>query len=340
MTNQQIEEVIENIVGGKQNIILDATILSSLMACPRLTDFRFNHNFIPIGGKSNSLECGSLVHVFMEYFYGSLIKGVKRDQAVGFAFAAAELYIAGCKFCTDFVPQEVVREDGQKATLTKPECGHKVNEFPGMKNTPKESEGYKTGWHYVLDTCQEYVDFYRNDHWIPLEVETVKGEILYEDDEIRILWKAKLDLTADTNQGIFPVDHKTMKQNRVTTSMNNQFMGQAIIMRTRNVFINKIGFQKTLPAAEKFVRTPVSYTMERLIEWQTETLPYYAKLLLMYNESGHFPPNFTHCEGKYGNCAFEKEVCTDDPDNREGAIKAHFMVGPEWNPSNLEEGTE
>lgn len=323
-----IQEVVDIVPGGKKNVILDATILSSLMACPRLADFRFNHNFISIGGKSNSLECGSTVHVFLEYYYKNIIGGVKRDQAFGFAISAAELYIRGCRGCTDFV---------STPEFPKPPCGHKVNEFPGVHNTPKDSEGYKIGWQFVLDTCDQYHRFWANDHWIPLEIEVVKGEVLYEDAEIRILWKAKLDMTADTNQGIFPVDHKTMKQNRKTNSMNNQFMGQCLIMKTRNVFINKIGFQKTLKPEEKFIRPPISYSAERLLEWQGETLPFYAKLLLMYAETGHFPPNFSNCEGKYGNCAFYEHVCSADPGMREENIKQHFMVGPTWNPTNDED---
>lgn len=323
-----LQEAVEIIPGGKKNVILDATILSTLMACPRLADFRFNHNLVSINGKSNSLECGSLVHVFLEYFYKSLIGGVKREQAIGFAFAAAELYIKGCPQCTDFIATE---------EIPKPICGHKPNEFPGMQNTPKESEGYKTGWHYVLDTCQQYVDFWRNDHWVPLEIECVKGEILYEDDEIRIMWKAKFDYIGDTNQDILSMDHKTMKQRRNTNSMNNQFMGQCLLLKTRKVMINKVGFQSSLKPEEKFIRTPVNYTAERLFEWQSETLPYYAKLLLMYAETGHFPPNFTHCEGKYGDCAFYENVCSGNPSMREENIKLYFKVGPTWNPTNDEE---
>jgi hypothetical protein len=166
-----------------------------------------------------------------------------------------------------------------------------------------------------------------------LETEIVKGKVLYEDDEIRVLWKAKLDLVSDTNQGIYPVDHKTMKQRRETISLNNQFKGQCLIQGTRGVFINKVGFQTSLKPEEKFERKIIPYSEPRLLEWQSETLPYYAKLLLMYVESGHFPPNFTHCENKYGNCAFLK-VCESDPAMRETEIKKLFMVGPEWNPTN------
>lgn len=325
ITETDIQSAVDRPLGGKQNVILDATILSTIMGCPRLVDFRFNHNFMAIEGKSNSLECGSIVHVFQEYFNRSLINGIKREQAFGYGITAAELYIRGCKGCTEFTAS---------TEFPKPPCGHKPNEFPGVKNTPKDSEGYKIGWQWVLDTCDQYNIFWKNDHWIPLEVEVVKGRVLYEDADIRIMWKAKLDLVCDTNQGIYPVDHKTMKQNRNTNSMNNQFMGQCLLMNTQQMIINKIGFQTTLKPEDKFKRLPVGYSTSRLLEWQGETLPYYAKLLVMYAETGHFPPNFANCETKYGNCAFYEHVCSSDPEMREGQIKLHFVVGPNWDVQN------
>lgn len=330
MTDEQttqstnLTEVVEVVSGGKKNVILDATVLSTIMGCGRLTDFRFNHNFQSLGGKSNSLEVGSVVHKFLEVYYGSVIKGLPKSQAEGFGFAAAELYIQGCPSCTDF---ESTTE------LTKPECGHKPNDYPGIFNTPKENEGYLVGWHWALDTCQQYLDFYRNDFWVPIATEIVKGKILYEDDEIRVLWKAKLDWIVDTNQGIFPCDHKTMKQNRETVKTNNQFMGQCLVMETRAMIKNNIGFQKTLKPEEKFKREMISYSGHVLTEWYSEILPYYAKALIMYHETGFFPPNFDHCETRYGKCAF-LPVCASDPDERENVIKKMFFVGPTWNPTN------
>jgi hypothetical protein len=297
------------------------------MGCPRLADFRFNHNFQSIGGKSNSLECGSIVHKFLETFYGCLINGLRREAAIGFAFASAELYIKGCPSCSNFESTSETK---------KPICGHKPNEYPGVKNTPPDNERephVRTGWKWVLETCQQYVDFWRNDHWVPLEVEVVKSKVLYEDDEVRVLWKAKLDWIADTNQGIYPIDHKTMKANRKTLKLNNQFKGQCILMNTHNVFKNIVGFQTTLKPEEKFLRPPISYSTPDLMEWQYEILPYYSKLLLMYAETGYWPPNFEHCEGKYGHCSFVK-VCESDPGERENEIKQLFIVGEPWNPTN------
>jgi hypothetical protein len=344
-----VETAIESTTSGKKNVVLDATLLTTLMTGGRLADLRFNHNLQSIEGKGNSLECGSIVHVFLEKYYKSIINGVAdRNKAFGFGISAAELYIAGCPSCTGFTPthhlrkeisnNELVEEtwDGHVCSdqcIIKPKCGHQVDEFPGVKNTPPEDDKWHTGWKWVLTTCEQYHDFYRNDHWVPLETEIVKGKILYEDDDLRILWKAKLDLTADTNQGIFPIDHKTMKQNRPTLSLNNQFIGQCIISDTRSVFINKVGFQKTLEPKDKFVRAMLSYSGARLMEWQSEILPYWAYKLVEYAETGYWAPNFNSCEGRYGKCAMF-EVCSSDPNMREEVIRNNFMVGKEWNPTN------
>jgi hypothetical protein len=360
LSETSIDTVVEKTMSGKKNVIMDSQILTSLMSCPRLTDFRFNHNLMSVGGKSNSLEVGSIIHKFLETYYKSQIQKLSKTQAQGFGFAAAELYIRGCKDCTDFTPFQCLtcegtgkdiktgQSDNMDVTvikcsdcngtgqINKPKCGHQVNEYPGVHNTPKESEGYTIGWHYALDTIQQYLDHYKNDSWTPIEVERVRGEILYQDDEIRVLWKAKLDTVMDTNVGsqpLVPMDHKTMKQNRNTISLNNQFMGQCILTNSRVLYINKIGFQKTLKPSEKFLRVPINYSAERLMEWQSETLPYYARLLLMYSESGHFPPSYTNCETKYGNCSF-LPVCESEQSMRENEIKRLFVVGPTWNPTN------
>ena len=324
-----IQTVLEIPAHGKKNVILDSQILTTIMTCAQKTDFQFNHNFQSKKGKSNSLECGSILHKYMEVYYGSIIKGMSRQQAHGFGMTAAQMYITSCPDCTNFHPYT----DDSGNEIKKPKCGHRPNDYPGLTNTQAESEDYKTGWKFVLQTCEEYYEFYKNEHWVPLFVEQVKQKILYEDDEIRIMWKAKLDLAADTNQGIYPVDHKTMKQRRKTVKLNNQFKGQCIIMDTRGVFINKIGWQKTLKPAEKFVRELISYSGESLLEWQGETLPYWAKQLIVYSEMGYWPMNFSNCEGKYGPCPF-MEICDSNPNMREQELRNNFIVGEPWNPTN------
>lgn len=286
-----------NLPQNKKNVILDATILSSLMSCARLTDLRFNLNLQSVSGKSPSLEMGSIVHTFLETYYKSIINGLSKDAATGHGVIAAVEYMNSAE-CTNSTPEDRL---------------------------------------WAIETCNQYVEFYKSDHWVPLAAEIVKGDILYEDDEIRILWKAKLDLLADTNQGIYAVDHKTMKQRRDSTSLNNQFIGQCILTKQRMMFVNKIGFQTSLKAADKFTRVNINFSADRLNEWQGTILPYYAKFMLMYNESGYWPPNYTHCENKYGFCSF-RDVCEADRNLREEILGQQFIVGKPWNPAN--EGDE
>lgn len=326
---------------NKINFVTDATLLTSIMKCGRFTDLSINKSLQSVNGKSNSLETGSIVHKYLEVYYKSLTTGISKDQAHGFGKAAAELYIQGCALCTNFEPYHgnigVAEEhDCDELCIHKPKCGHQINEYPGVQNTPPESDGYIIGWKYVLQTCDEYFEFWKSDFWVTLETEVVKSKILYEDDDIRILFKSKLDWIVDTNTGIYPCDHKTMKQNRDNVSLNNQFIGQCFIMDTRNVFINKVGFQKSLKPAEKFKRVTISYSAARLYEWQSEILPYWCKTAIMYAEQGYYPPNFNNCDGKFGYCIF-KECCESNPDMRSEVLRLNFKVGPQWNPKNEED---
>lgn len=325
----------------KANVVLDATVLSTLMSCARLADFKFNHNLQSIRGKSNSLEAGSIVHKGLEVTYRMIMNGFPRGNAISTGLVAARLYADGCPHCANFQPLCVVdlyKENTDTHTHSeqcelRPKCGHTPDEYPGVQQTPEESEGHIIGVKHCLDTLEQYWDFYKNDYWVTLGVETVEGKILYEDDDLRILWKAKLDWKIDNNQGVYPVDHKTSKQRRLKLKLNNQFMGQCLVTGTRAMIVNNIGFQKTLKPAEKFTREMMSYSSDALLEWQSQTLPHWAYKMLDYQETGYWAPNFTHCENKYGNCQFI-DVCGSDRNMREDAIRMNFIKGPVWDPVN------
>lgn len=286
------------------------------MSCPRLVDLRFNHRLESLAGKSNSLEIGSLIHKVLETYYKHIVQGFDRQKSIGAALAAGELYALGCQ-CREWTASDP------------PPCGHYPREYPGLINTPDENENRKVGWKYALQTCEEYFEYYKNDSWTPLEVEAVKGLVVYQDDEMRVMWKAKFDLIVDTEVGLLPVDHKTMKENRDTLSLNNQFIGQCILLQTRSIIINKIGLQRSLPPDEKFKRVVISYSADRLLEWQEEILPYYARMYLFYHETGYWPPNFTHCDSKFGVCPF-KDTCEADRELRSDELRRAFVVGPAW----------
>jgi len=315
------------ILPPKKSIIVDATIFNTFLSCERLVDLRFNHNFMSMHGKSNSLEIGSTAHKILEVYYINMIGGQGRNNSIANALVAGQMYIRGCEYCKDFQPTE---------SLKKPPCGHIPNEYPGLMNTPAESETKpkkRVGYNWVLKTMEQYFDYYKNESWTPLHAEKVVGKVLYEDDEIRILWKAKIDVSMDTGQGIFPVDHKTAAQDRETLNLNNQFIGQCLVSETRSVIVNKIGWQKSKEPAEKFKRVVMNYSADRLLEWQEHTLPHHVYNLLSCAETGYYPPRFTHCENKYGHCQF-KLVCNSDRNMREQELRQNFLIGEKWDPTN------
>src|SRR5574339_392065 len=104
------------ILTKKQNVILDSQILTTLMSCGRLADFRFNHDLIPTTGKSNSLEVGALVHKVLEEYGRKIIERRSRANAIEYGLAAGQLYIRGCPHCTNF--------SDASNTGIKPSCGH------------------------------------------------------------------------------------------------------------------------------------------------------------------------------------------------------------------------
>jgi hypothetical protein len=310
----------------KKNVIMDATTLSSLMSCGRYFDLRFNHRFTAIKGKSNSLEVGTLIHKVFEVYYKHLINGFPKPTAVGQAMTMGQLFVTGCPGCANY-------NDGDP----KPTCGHEPQEYPGLLNTPEDNIKFTVGWKFALNTCEQYFEMYKNDAFIPLSAEQVKGEVLYEDDELRVLWKAKFDLIVDTNQiGIVSMDHKSFKQNRQKSTLSNQFLGQCMLLKSRNVIVNKIGLQTSLPIKERLTREVVSFSADRLLEWQSEILPYYAYKYVQYQETGYWPPDYTHCDTMFGPCMF-KDVCQADRGMRVEELRRNFQLAPVWDPTNKEE---
>lgn len=315
MSNEIIEAGPLIIPAKKRNIIFDSQLLTKLMKCPRDFNYTFNLNLQPLGGKSNALECGSIVHTILEFFNKARINGSNRKDAIEIGFAAGMEYI-------------VPYSESNKYIL---DINHK-----GTTNTPPESidkPKKRTGWKYVFNTMEQYFDYWRQENWTPLEVESVKSKKIYEDDEIRIAIKAKYDLIEDSPLGFISTDHKTMSMNRETISLNNQFKIQCVILQSRQVQINKIGWQKTLPANEKFIRQLIPYSVDVLAEMVNDTIPYYARMMIAYIDGEYWPANQYNCDDKFGWCTFKK-VCEMDRSMRDEVLRREFEVGTPWDVQN------
>jgi hypothetical protein len=261
-----------------------------------MTDYTFNRDLQANGGKSISLEMGSIVHTYLETKYKSLKNGIKKAEAIAYGMTAALAY-----------------------SKNKEEVNNSTSEDIAL----------------ALDTCIQYENHYKNDSWETQAVEEVRSKEIYEDDKLRIIWKAKFDwiVNVPNQMSNLAVDHKTMKQRRDSLNLNNQFTGQVLLTGNRLMFVNKIGFQKSLKLEERFTRAPINYTAARLEEWSKEIVPYWAYKLVEYAENKYWPANYTHCENKYGFCRF-KEVCESNPNMREEVIRINFYKGKKWDIGN------
>lgn len=177
-----------------------------------------------------------------------------------------------------------------------------------------------------INTWRAYCIYYKDDPWEPLAVEAPFSVILYEGETVRVVFEGRMDLVAQNplqNNMKLIVDHKTGSRNSTPTGLSNQFMGYCVVGGTTLAVMNRIGFQKTLPPAKKFVRHILSYPKSVLEEWVKVTV-WRAIFVDACVQEGHFPPDFTKCD-EYGGCQY-REVCLTPPDARPDKLQRFFRV--------------
>lgn len=171
----------------------------------------------------------------------------------------------------------------------------------------------------VIGVFRDYCEHYAADYWSPIAVEQAFSKELYRDDNLTILFEGKMDLVAETRDGILVVDHKTGARNSEPSMLSNQFMAYAWALDVNNVVINKVGFQKT--KALRFRRHVLSYPKEVLAEWRDNTI-FWCTQLVHFSSRNHYPPNFTSCD-KYAGCIYQP-ICSSIPGARDWKKKTEF----------------
>jgi hypothetical protein len=275
-----------------RNLVMDSQVLNGIQKCAYFYNLSFNEHWTP-GYKAEALESGDLLHTIMKVHY--LLKIHRPDLN----------YARNCEISIAFGRQHAISLNQELETSEE-----------------------------VIHHTSEYLKFREGDFWIPKQVERPFAKVLYEseEDDLRIVYEGVVDLVADTQAGETVVDHKSSRRNTDPTSLplSNQFKGYAWALGINNVVINKIGFQKTLPPKDKFVRHPISYSQEILDEWVANSV-FWGKMLAFYLETETFPQNFTSCD-KYSGCIFCKACLTEKGDAREWILDQEFHKGEAWNP--------
>ena len=187
----------------------------------------------------------------------------------------------------------------------------------------------------VIDVLHEYTAFWKqSDQNVEvIEVERAFSYILHEDEDVRIIMAGKIDLLInDDKYHHLPWDHKSYDRDYPTRRMTNQFCNYAIATNSNYLLVNKIGFQTSLAAKDKFKRIPLSYDPLFLEQWKKNTI-LWAHRYLESVATDTWPMNLTSCD-KYNRLCEYYEVC--DASGEEAKIyklRADFKTGEVWDVS-------
>jgi len=276
---------------SKQIIAIDSTKLNVLQLCARKYNWVFNESRSPIT-KPDFLERGDLMHKMLASYYSMR------------------------RYRTRWVQNNQTHDDVVKICL-------RVGEHFAIAMQLHPDDVHDTMYQF-----EEYCKHYEHDGWDRvLAIEQPGSFVLYEDDQLCVMYDMKPDLVLQLDNGIFPVDHKTAKQRKEPSRLANQFMGYCFGLHCNNIGINKIGFQKTLKPAERFNRYTLSYPDDVLVEWKDNTI-WWVKEFLRHVEEDYWPANLTSCD-KYGGCVFQY-VCIKERIAREYELKRSFEVSEQW----------
>lgn len=313
-------------------VSFDSQTLNAIQKCARFTDLHFNGRFQPFK-KAEALEKGSLIHEMLDIYY-SLSGKCVRTLPEWFAPLTEAGLVKAYALPGNALPGEPITLQALCAAQEWPtefvdivRFAISAGEYFAIKMDiePAISEA-------VIYQFSEYCKHYQNDAWHPLAVEEVGSKVLYEDEELKIIYNFKIDLVAEKGTIIAPWDHKSASQRKEPTSVSNQFIGYCFGLGVNYIVINKIGFQKTLSPKERFQRFQLMISPQRIDEWVINSI-YWAKQYLACMDANYWPMNLTSCD-KYSGCIYLRSICEANPDNRLYNLEKDFKVGDEWDVAN------
>jgi len=279
------------------NLQFDSQILGTFMSYPREMNNKFNLHLVPIAGVAKNLEKGLLAHHGLQVFYSLMGKNI------------------------DFHTR-------------KAQALQKMREkFPTMNSLePKDLV-------LILDTFGEYAEYRKNDVFQVVFTEKLFRFVAYESFPLRVILTGRIDLgiMESGSEDIIPIDHKSESESWFYSSTSNQFKIYALACGTQRLIVNRFGFQTSVKPEKKFKREEINFDKDILDEFRYETLPYYAKQMLIAMEDNYYPPNYASCVRGHWGCVFSDKyaagICTVSREVREQKLRANF-IQKEWDPAH------
>lgn len=277
---------------AKVNIVMDASQYDLFRLCEARFDMRYNHNRTP-ATKSPQLDRGTLVHVGNEVYYEAISQGIHYDEAV--PAALSKIKEAGV-CASDLEPEVIAR---------------------------------------IVDVMEEYYDYWRIEDQ-NLRIHAVEQPflyLLYEDEEVRFHLAGKIDLLySDNKYNNVPMDHKSYDRDSEVLRMSNQFKNYVTAVGANYLFVNRIGFQKTLKPHEKFKRVPLSYDKLVLDGWRENVIKVMFHYLRCASEDS-WPMNETSCDKYHRRCEYYDVCDSSGKEARTYKLMNNFIKSEPWDVS-------
>ncbi len=191
----------------------------------------------------------------------------------------------------------------------------------------------------VYNTLEQYFDHKKNEVIHVVFTERLFTHIAYEVFPLRIIVTGRIDLGILEGTQLVPVDHKTESESWFYSALSNQFKIYALACQSPRLYVNRVGFQKTKKAADKFKVETITFDPDVMLEFQNEVLPYYTKQMLIASEENYYPPNYASCIRGHFGCSFSDKfrggICNASRDIREQKLILYFKE-EEWDPKHDE----
>lgn len=289
----------------KAHIIIDASALDLFCLCNARYNYRYNlRRGLPVIQKNRSLDKGSLTHEGYKVYYELLKNGEPFKQRL-----------------------EAMK---QKIRL--------------VSSNPLESNMDAEEVEILLRTLQQNLEFWQweDENLEILAVEQPFADILFEDDEVKIILSGQIDLLVNkpplngsAAYSNLPVDHKTYSRDSPVGELSNQFMNYASAVDSNYIVINRIGLQSMdvknpLSPDEKYKRLPLSYDSEILQQWRDNVRDIILEQYVSCVASGIWPMNFTSCL-KFNRLCEYYDVCkTSGKNNQKFKLENNYVDTDPW----------
>lgn len=299
-----------------RTFVFDSQKLTAFESCGELYRLSYVEHWRTLT-KPDYIDQGSLMHAMLAYYYAAKKAG-QTLKATDHRLVVAD--------CEEIALREAVMMDINHTTVAQD-----IFQF------------------------KEYIIHYQYDGWEPLYIEQPFSKVLYRrEDEaewrigsiivppgtkdaekivkkegLQIIVDGIVDLITKTPYGIALVDHKTYGRKYAVSPLNNQFELYAWAFGINNVVINRIGFQKSLKAEERFNRPWMRYQKANIKEWEQTALKWAFKIIEAYDKN-EWLMNHSSCD-KFNGCFF-RGVCSQSPNQRQYTLMAQFQKGEPWSP--------